>query len=87
MNYPDNIYRKFEIIEKEILGVKHYGLVEIINILGFKLKIKRRVDVSGFIFDHKDWAPMWHKNYEVMKKTIEYENEKDEKKYYWRNVS
>lgn len=87
MNYPDHIYRKFEIIEKDILGVKHYALVEIINILGFDIKIKRRVDNMGFIFDVKGFAQTWHKDIGVIKETIEYEKYRDEKKYYEKHVS
>lgn len=30
MNYPKRIYRKFKIVEKDILGVKHYAAKKIV---------------------------------------------------------
>lgn len=87
MKYPDHIYRKFEIIENDILGVKHYALVQVYNFLGFKIKVKRRVDKLGFVYDHKGWADLWHKNLNVLKETIERERELDEARYYRKFIS
>lgn len=43
MNYPESIYNKYEIIEKDIYGEKHYCLVRIYSIFG--ITIRRKVKV------------------------------------------
>ena len=39
MKYPEHIYRKFEIAEKDICGEKHYALVEVKKFLFFKWEL------------------------------------------------
>lgn len=38
MNYPDKIYPKLEIVEKDICGETHYGLVRVYNLFGIEFK-------------------------------------------------
>ena len=49
MNYPESIYNKYEIIEKDIYGEKHYCLVRIYSIFGFTFRRKVQVSRHGFI--------------------------------------
>lgn len=67
MRYPKGIYRTFEIVEKEILGEKYYGLVRVYNILGFKFKKHIKVCRCGAIgyvggFDARKW---WDTKYTI----------------------
>lgn len=43
MNYPEHIYNTYEIVEKDICGEKHYGLVRVYNIFGWKFRRHVRV--------------------------------------------
>lgn len=46
---PDSIYAEYEIVDKEILGKKHYGLVRIYRF--GKLIVRRHMKVYDGVFD------------------------------------
>lgn len=58
MNYPESIYRKYEIVEKMICGEKHYGLVRVKSFFGIKYKVLVKVSEHGYI---RDWGQSWHR--------------------------
>lgn len=49
MNYPESIYKKYEIVEKDICGEKHYGLVMVCNLFGFTWRKHVKVSEHGYI--------------------------------------
>lgn len=78
MKYPEHIYRKFEIAEKDICGEKHYALVEVKKFLLFKWKKVCSVSCFGFI---SELGLKWHNRKGLILDTIEYEKEQDEVKF------
>lgn len=72
MNYPDKIYPKLEIVEKDICGVTHYGVVRIYNLFG--IKFKRHWKVSGDTYDPGGgfigWGRRWHTSKGVIEGAI-----------------
>ena len=75
MNYPENIYRKFEIVEKEIYGEKHYGLVQVHSFLGITWRKLMPVVSDGFIHV---WGVKWRTSKSLIEEVITYENRRDE---------
>jgi hypothetical protein len=56
MIYPKSIYKKYEVVEKDICGEKHYGLVVICSFFGIKWKKHVKVSDLGYI---RDWGRTW----------------------------
>lgn len=72
MNYPDKIYPKLEIVEKDICGETHYGVVRVYNLFG--IEFKRHWKVSSFTFGPKGrvsrWGNRWHTSKVVIEDAI-----------------
>lgn len=67
MNYPESIYRTYEIAEKDIYGEKHYALVRVYDIFGFKIRMK--IKMYEFSCEHGvAGLKTWYKD----RKDIEY---------------
>lgn len=87
MNYPESIYNKYEIIEKDIYGEKHYCLVRIYSIFG--IMIRRKVKVVSFLSHSGNWygyigdyyPNTWHKYRSIVETAIERDNEEQEWKF------
>lgn len=61
MNYPESIYSNFEIIERDIHGERHYGLVKHYEVFG--IKFKRHLKIDAFMdMGRIDWESgrKWH---------------------------
>jgi len=60
MNYPEHIYSKFKIIEKEIYGQTHYCAVKESNFLGFtfykNMKVRRLFPGGYFDSSGATWC-------------------------------
>jgi hypothetical protein len=84
VNYPENIYSKYEIIEKDICGEKHYGLVKICKFLFWEYGKQIKVYSSTSGFGRIDpWAggSKWHNSKLTIVSAIEWEREMQE--YYF----
>ena len=71
MNYPDKIYPKLEIAEKDICGETHYGLVREYYILG--IKFKRHWKVHETLFGGgrvSGYGNRWHNSKTVVESAI-----------------
>lgn len=72
MNYPDRIYPKLEIVEKDICGVTHYGVVRVYNLFG--IKFERHWKVSETTFDPRGRVSRrgsrWHTSKSVIESAI-----------------
>lgn len=86
MNYPEHIYNKYEIVEKDIYGQKHYGLVRVYSFFG--IKIKRHIKVRCNMFDSRIGridgiisGKKWHKYKHTITSAIESERAMQE--YYF----
>lgn len=80
IEYPKSIYKKYDIVEKEILGKKHYCLVRIYNFLG--IKIPKRLKVAGYPCRISEYCGrFWHDNIRIIQDTIQSEKEDAEYKY------
>lgn len=74
MNYPKDIYNDFEIVEKDIYGEKHYGLVKHYKVfgVGFKRQLKIRENLGfGRI---TRYGCRWVNCRSAVVKAIEYDN-------------
>lgn len=70
MNYPESIYRTYEIAEKDIYGEKHYALVRVYDIFGFK--IRRKIKIYEFSCDHGYFnLKTWYKGKKFIEDVIE----------------
>lgn len=84
MNYPEHIYRKFEIIEKDILGEKHYAAVQVREYLFGLIKFKKLKLITSFD-TFTDWSyggTTWHSSKRVVDEAIKKAKEDDEVTYY-----
>lgn len=72
MNYPESIYNRYEIIEKDIYGEKHYCLVRIYSIFGFTFRRKVQVSRHGFISSIS--GNRWHISKSVLEEAIRFDN-------------
>lgn len=68
MNYPDHIYKEYEIVEKDIYGEKHYALVRVYRLLGFKFK--RMLGVYDSTDGRRGWisssGKRWYSNRSIV---------------------
>ncbi len=85
MKYPDHIYNKFEIVEKEICGETHYGLVKVYNIFGMELKKHKRVEsncldttIGRIAFEG---GQKWHSKLVTIQSAIDWDNIMKEYKF------
>lgn len=67
MNYPEHIYKQYEIVEKDILGKKHFGLVRVYNFFGIKIRRHLaicRASYAGYFggFNPRKW---WDTKYTI----------------------
>lgn len=78
MNYPDKIYKKFEIVEKDICGKTFYGVKRVVSVLGVKFKYHKKINQNSFMphcgrFDSFN-SRKWVDNKSCAKDAIEWEN-------------
>lgn len=78
MNYPKSIYNKYEIIEKDIYGEKHYCLVRIYSIFGITIRSKVKVEAGRIsLIDGKRWYP----NKKILEEAVKFDNTYQEYKF------
>lgn len=67
MNYPKHIYKQYEIVEKDIHGEKHYGLVRVYNFFGIKIRRQLKVCCSypGGYFGGTDQRKWWNSRFTI----------------------
>lgn len=81
MNYPENIYREYEIVEKYIFGEKHYALVRVYNVFGFKFKKFKKV-VDYWYSSEISWnGKTWHNTASILRSAVRVDNEEQERKF------
>jgi hypothetical protein len=71
VNYPKSIYKKYEIVEKDICGEKHYGLVVVCSLFGFKWKRTVKVCEFGHI---RDSGRTWRRDKSLITAAINYDH-------------
>lgn len=72
VDYPDKIYPKLEVVEKDICGVTHYGVVRVYNFFGIKFKRHWKV-VETFFWPRgriSRWGNRWHTSKAVAEDAI-----------------
>lgn len=80
--YPDNIYRKFSIIEKEIGGIMHYALEEEVTYLKFfKRKHIRPVYAYWGSSYCMGGSVCWHDEKQDIESAIHNEHQRDRDLY------
>lgn len=81
MNYPESIYNKYEIIEKDIYGEKHYCLVRIYSIFGISFRRKMKVTdaLAGRI--SISTGKRWHSNKNTLEEAVKFDDSYQEYKF------
>ncbi len=82
MRYPEHIYSNFEIIEKDIYGEKHYGLVKHYKVLG--IRFKSHLKVHDFLHIGRiDWecGRKWQPERGIIQDAINRDNQLKEYKF------
>ena len=81
MNYPENIYRTYEIAEKEIFGEKHFALVRVYNFLGIKFCKFEYVEEGWYKSNISFYGQTWHPYKSTIQDAILSDNETQERKF------
>lgn len=86
MNYPEHIYSKFEILEKEIYGEKHYCAVKVYGWGWFKIKRKMKVywysSSRAWFCNHS--GVTWHKYKSIIENAINSAHQDAEDKFHYK---
>lgn len=88
MNYPKHIYRKFKIVEKDVLGVKHYAAKRLFCIFGvcvWSEYVRIAYDETYFV-DSPLFGTTWIISKARVERCIEDAKIKDEQSYRWRLI-
>lgn len=80
MNYPERIYKQYEVVETMLYGKKHYGVARVYNLFGFEFKIMKKVNTYFKYFDNFT-GRRWHPNRYHIISTIENEHTRAEEKF------
>lgn len=78
--YPESIYPTYRIIEKEILGKKHYALEKQNSFLGFVWWSKLKIAYPGIVTDILGYA--WHPDRRTVEAALASEKRYAEQMYY-----
>ena len=86
MEYPKHIYRKFKIVEKDILGVKHYAAMKLFCIFGYYFPYKyMTISWCETYFEHSpSFGTVWVTTKSAVERCIDKAKTSDEQDYYWR---
>lgn len=85
MNYPEHIYNTYEIVEKDICGEKHYGLVRVYKLFGFEFSRQLQVNQavtggSGYIRNCYS-SQKWHNDEHIILSAVVNDNREKEAEF------
>jgi len=81
MNYPPEIYSNFEIVEKDIYGERHYGLVKHWKFLWFNFEDQQTLRTTGKSGYISAFGSSWVNSKEAVLSAIELDNYQQERKF------